>query len=184
MPLDRETLQRFVALAGDRLEGDWVVIGGTVLPLLGVEHRVTVDIDVAGPAEAGMDQTLALLRIAEEIGLPVEAVNQAGALFLHRIRGWQSRLVEIHRGRQARILVPDATLFVLLKAGRLTEADLSDCLAMLELARTRGERVDLPRLRRTIGKGMAAANAPEKERRMRTLLEALDAPRDGTERTV
>lgn len=182
MPLDRETMRRFVALAGDRLGGDWVVMGGTVLPLLGVEHRVTVDIDVAGPDEAGMEQTLILLGIAEELGLPVEAVNPAGAFFLRRVRGWKSHLVEIHRGRRARILVPDATLFVLLKLGRLTEADLSDCLAMLELARTRGERVDRVRLRRTIGRGLAAAETPEKEGRLRRLLEALDTNRDGMKR--
>ena len=44
-PLDSRTLKSLVENPGQRLEGDWVVIGGNVLPLLGVEHRTTRDPD-------------------------------------------------------------------------------------------------------------------------------------------
>jgi len=155
----REVLRKFVELAGERLRGDWVVMGGSVLPLLGVEHRVTVDIDVAGPSDAGMDQTLALMGIAEEIGLPVEAVNQAGAYFLRAIRGWENHLVEVHRGKGARILRPDATLYLLLKLGRMTESDLSDCVEMLRIARRGDDRFDRRRMlgaiRRMLGRDLS-----------------------------
>lgn len=64
-----QLMARFVSLAAERLEGAWVIMGGAVLPLVGVEHRVTLDIDVAGPDTADMAQTLALMEIAVEIGL-------------------------------------------------------------------------------------------------------------------
>ena len=174
--VDRRTLRRFVALAAERLRGDWVLIGGGVLPLLGVEVRVTVDIDVAGPDDAGMDQTLVLMGIAEELGLPVEAVNQAGAFFLRRIRGWERHLVELHRGRRARILRPDATLFLLLKLDRLTESDLTDCVEMLRLARRGGERVDRRRVRGAIGRGLAGDVSVPRRRRLEALSREVRAP--------
>ena len=126
---DRRLLTRFVRLAGDRLTGDWVVMGGIVLPLLGVEHRVTVDIDLAGPADATNAETFALMEIAERLGLAPESINQAGAHFLHRVRGWQDDLVLLHQGRRARLHRPGVTLFVLLKLSRLSESDLADCRA-------------------------------------------------------
>ena len=153
-PIDTALLQRFLELAGERLEGDWVVIGGMVLPLLGATHRVTLDIDIAGPDEATMSQTLVLMSIAEELGLPVEAINQAGAYFLHKIEGWQDHLVEVHRGPSARIHVPDPTLFILLKLQRLTEADLADCKEMLRLGQKRGLPIDQERLLEAVGRAL------------------------------
>ena len=150
--LDRETLEKFVKLAGDRLEGDWVVIGGVVLPLLGAGQRVTVDIDIVGPEGSGNRETLALMRIAERLGLPVEAVNQAGSHFLHRIAGWRKQIVPLHEGRSATIHRPSVTLFILLKMSRLSESDLADCLAFLDLARSLGERPDVKRILASIAK--------------------------------
>jgi len=43
---------------------DWVILGGAVLPLLGADHRRTVDIDVAGPEEATNEDTIALMERA------------------------------------------------------------------------------------------------------------------------
>jgi len=172
-PLDQETLQRFVELAGERLAGDWVVIGGMVLPLLGVTHRVTMDIDLAGPEDAASDQMLTLMRIAEELGLPVEAINQAGAYFLHRIEGWQDNLVEIHRGPQATIYLPDPTLFVLLKLSRLTESDSTDCLAMLDLARKKNTPVDHTRLRTAVELALVEAPTVGRAERLNELLSKL-----------
>jgi hypothetical protein len=172
-PIDRDLLDHFLALAGERLAGDWVVIGGTVLPLLGAGHRVTIDIDIAGPEEAGMAETLALFGIAGELGLPPEAINQAATFFLHRVPGWRDRLVPVHQGSRARILVPDPTLFVLLKIGRLTEADLADCLAMLALAGRRGWAVDGEGLRQAVHGALREAASPGRTGRLRTLLETL-----------
>ncbi len=171
--LDQETLRRFVELAGDRLTGDWVIIGGCVLHLLGIGQRTTFDIDVAGPKEAGMDQAVTLMELAEELGLPVEAINQAGAFFLRRIEAWEEEIVAIHRGETATFHVPSATLFLLLKLGRLTEADLSDCILILEHAREREEPVDAERVakfaRRVLDGGVSDGHG----KRIEVLLAAL-----------
>ena len=44
-PIDVKILKKFLKIAGIELSGEWVLMGGTVLPLLGVDYRTTVDID-------------------------------------------------------------------------------------------------------------------------------------------
>ena len=168
--LNQGLLRRFLELAGERLRGDWVVIGGCVLPIRGIEYRVTVDIDVAGPDSAGMDQTLALLGIAEDLGLPVEAINPAGAVFLRRIRDWDRNLIEVHHGPQAVLHVPDATLFLLLKLARLTESDLGDSTALLQLTRKRQEPFDAERVAGAIREALRVEAAPGSGQRLESLL--------------
>ena len=172
--IDHTLLMRFVTLAVERLEGDWVVLGGTVLPLLGIEHRVTLDIDVAGPQTAGNRDLLTLMGIADELGLPVETINQAATFFLHRVPDWANLLVPVQTGAKARVLRPNATLFMLLKLERLSEADLSDCLQMLGFAKRTGEVVDAARLKLTVERQVAAGCGPERLTRLGTLGDALD----------
>ena len=95
--ITRSTLAKFVKLAGDRLTGDWVIIGGVVLPILGIDIRSTTDIDVAGPPDASQAQMLTLMDIVATLGLPVESINQAGAYFLYKIKNWQNMILLIHR---------------------------------------------------------------------------------------
>jgi hypothetical protein len=171
--LDQKTLRRFMELAGDRLSGDWVIIGGCVLHILGIGQRTTFDIDVAGPKEAGMDQAVTLMEIAEEMGLPVESINQAGAFFLQRIEAWEEQVVAIHRGETATFHVPSATLFLLLKLGRLTEADLSDCLRIIEHARERDEPIDSERVAESARRVLDGAVSEGHRKRIEALLAAL-----------
>ena len=58
-PLDRLTLRKFIGLAADSIVGDWVVIGGTVLPLLGAGNRATLDIDFVPVEDASPFQASA-----------------------------------------------------------------------------------------------------------------------------
>lgn len=146
-PLDEQTLKAFIDRAADTVSGDWVVIGGTVLPLLGEGTRPTLDIDLIPVGEAPQSEIIDLMEIAEDLGLPVETVNQAGAYFLRKISDYQDHLMLLHEGKTARIYRPDTTLFVLTKVGRLMESDLQDCLAFLRFARENGEEVDEERLR-------------------------------------
>lgn len=171
--LDSKTLSVFLKMAGDRLEGDWVIIGGIVLALLGIRHRVTLDIDIVGPAEATQEQTLALMEIAEKLGLPVEAINQVGAFFLRRIPGWETLLVRLHEGKSAVIHRPQVTLYILLKLRRFTETDLVDCLEFLRFARKAGEKPDKRRIRKAV-RDLLRKNPPaEKRRRLDALLDAM-----------
>lgn len=105
MPVTRETMERFVALATERIRGDIVVLGGAVLPLVGIAHRVTHDVDVAAPDGAALD----LFRIAEDLGMPPEAVNLAASFFLHRIPEWPEHLILVREGSAGRVYRPDAT---------------------------------------------------------------------------
>jgi hypothetical protein len=177
--IDRSAAGRFVRLAADRLEGEWVLIGGALLPLLGIPGRTTLDIDIAGPADAGPGASLALMEIAERVGLPVEAVNQAGAFFLRRIDGWQDHLLPVRRGRRASILRPDATLFVLLKLPRLTESDLSDCLAYLGYSCRNAQPPDAPALLAALRKARRQKSDPGRRKRL-GLLRAAVAGCQGT----
>ena len=165
-------LEKFVRKAGERLKGDWLILGGCVLPLLGVPHRVTVDLDIVGPMDATLDQNLVLLELARELGLPPEAINQAAALFLRRVKGWDQRTVLVHEGTSARIYRPDCTLYLLLKMDRLSETDLSDCLAMLEHCRKSGEPVHAAPIRKAIRSALKANPSEAREVRLKALLQA------------
>jgi hypothetical protein len=165
-------MRRFVKAAGDRLTGDWVVIGGAVLPLCGIDRRVTVDIDVAGPASATQADMLVLMEICASLGLPIEAVNQAGAYFLHKIPNWQKSLVEVHRGKTATIHRPDVNLFVRLKLARLSETDLEDCWTFLQFARKQGEPIDQRGLAAASKQALKTAQT-ERAARLNNLLSAL-----------
>lgn len=174
--LDAKTLRKFLKLAGDRLQGKWVIIGGTVLPLLGVEHRSTVDIDLAGPPKATQKDTLALMEIAQELGLPVESLNQAGAFFLFKIKDWEKKTIELYRGKTAIFLRPNVELFLQLKIGRLNESDLSDCLAFLSYASKKNEPYNTDYLIKILELAIEKAQDGQSENRMarlETLLGAL-----------
>jgi hypothetical protein len=124
-------LKRFLKIAGNRLSGDWVIIGGSVIPLIGGAYRVTNDIDLSGPETATQKDTVTLMEIAQEIGLPVEAINQAGAFFLKKVPSWRKQLVVVHRGKKASFFRPNATLYLLLKIPRFSESDLTDCITLI-----------------------------------------------------
>lgn len=176
MGMNASLLHRFVELAGERLDGDWVILGGAVVPLLGGRYRVTLDIDVAGPDDAGAAATNELLRIALDLGLPVEAVNQSAAFFLRAVPDWRDRLHVLHVGSLARVLVPDVALFVQLKLGRLSQSDLEDCVARIALARSAGDDFDDERLLALISAQRDGCTDPGRLTRLDALQTAVDRP--------
>jgi hypothetical protein len=168
--LNQKLLQQFFLLAGDQLKGDFILIGGTVLPALGVDHRSTTDIDFIGKTAAERAQSLQLMEIAEQLDLAIEAVNQAGALFLSKIPGFEKHLVLLHQGKSARIYRPDATLFLLLKIPRMTESDLEDCLEWLNWCKKNRERPNERSIIIAIQREIKNAESQAKIRRLRALL--------------
>lgn len=162
-------LKKFLELASKRLKGSWVVIGGSVLHALNLEPRPTLDIDLAGPETATQEDTIALMEIAESIGLPVEAINQAGAFFLRKISGWEKDLVLLYKGKKATFLRPNATLFTLLKVVRLSESDLDDCLAMIKYAHAANEKIDLKRVLGAIARERKTSPTQARMKRLETL---------------
>jgi len=174
--VNAKLIERFADLAARRLPGQWVIFGGAALPLMGITTRTTLDIDVAGPTDLPMAATLAVMEIAQELGLPVESVNQAGAFFLRRVDGWEQRLVLVRRGRKGSVWRPDATLFILLKLGRLTETDLQDCLDVLALPEREREPVDSDSVCTAVRAQLRRKHGRERKRRLQKLLVALSAP--------
>ena len=71
-----------------------MLIGGTVLPLLGIDHRVTMDIDLI-PLKPDKENSslLSLMELAEKLDLPVETINSAGLYFLKKIPNYHTELV-------------------------------------------------------------------------------------------
>jgi hypothetical protein len=143
---DRDRIQAFIALAGDRLEGEWLLIGGAAAAAWFAPGRTTEDVDLVGLAGTQAER-FALMELAVEASVPVEAVNSAADFFVRRIAGWRDRLVLLHRGPRAAIYRPDATLFLLLKLARLSEVDAADCLALIAHCEQHGEPIDRTRVR-------------------------------------
>jgi len=148
--IETPLLKKFLKNAGDKLAGNWVLLGGSVIPLLGENIRTTHDIDLAGFGPKEQAQTLKLLELAENLQLPIEAINQAAGFFLQKIPNWKGDLILIQRGAKASIYRPNATLYLCLKLNRFSESDLDDCLAMIRIAKNLKEAVDRERLIKAI----------------------------------
>ena len=130
--LTQKILKKFIKLAAEQLTGDWLLLGGTVLPLVGAQHRSTVDIDFVGLGKNERSQQLELMHIAEELGLPVEVINSAAAIFVDRELQDKNSLVLLEVGDGARIYRPDTLLYFKLKTARMSESDMLDCTEWLK----------------------------------------------------
>jgi hypothetical protein len=172
-PLDAATIRAVIHEAADTVTGDWIVLGGTVLPLLEAGYRTTLDIDLIPLGDAPQSQILILMGIAERHGLPVETINQAAGYFLRRVPRYLEHTVLLHEGSRARIYRPDPTLFVLLKLPRLSQSDLEDCLAFLRLARDTAEKMEEQVLRDAVVAELEAAGQEGRRERLERLLTAL-----------
>ena len=166
-----KVLEKISNTAADELKGDWVLIGGTLLPALGIDHRVTTDIDLvsleSGESNESVKSTLQLMQLAENMGLAIETINQAALYFLEKIPGYRDSLVLLHTGKKGRIYRPNATLFLLLKIKRLSESDLQDCLQWLKWIKKQGEPLELERIQKAIkSESMRPGLNPEKRKHL------------------
>jgi len=166
MNIDQDLAKKFLDMAGKQLRGDWILMGGALLIALGEKFRITLDIDLVGKTEGQSEQNLKLMEIAEGLGLPVEAVNQAGAFFLQRIKKFESRLILMHKGENATIYRPNLALFMELKVGRLSESDLSDCFRYLKYCRKVDESIDWPAILKHLDLRLGKESNPEKRNRI------------------
>lgn len=141
----RAELERVVTAIADRLEGEWLLIGGALVALWLEDERVTEDVDVVGIGGLPGER-LALLELASDLGLPIESVNSAADYFVFRIPGWRDEIEPFRRGLRSVVYRPTPTLFVQLKLGRLSPRDLDDCRLAVARARAEGLRLDSARL--------------------------------------
>jgi predicted nucleotidyltransferase len=171
--LDRERIDAVVQAVSDRLRGDWLLVGGALVALWLEPRRVTEDVDLIGIDGTGADR-FALLGLAIDLGLPVEALNSAADFFVHRIADWRQHLEIFRTGAMGRIFRPSTTLFLLLKAGRLSEQDLDDCLSLLHRAQDGRISVDAARVAGMLDGLPPPADSEVEDRRAR-LREAVRA---------
>ena len=144
--LDRARLASIVDAVAERLAGDWLLVGGALVALWLEPRRTTEDVDVVGLGGTEGERA-ALLGLAADLGLPVEALNSAADYFVRRIDGWREEIVEFRAGARGRVFRPTHTLFLLLKLRRLSEQDLADCAAAVAQARAQGTAIDAARVR-------------------------------------
>ena len=142
---DRARVAELLRLAGIRLTGEWLLVGGAAAACWFAPERTTEDLDLIGFGGSQAER-FALMELAADAAIPIEAVNSAADFFVRKIPDWRDQLVELHRGPGATIFRPNATLFVLLKLGRLTETDLSDCTLLVEHLAGSGEAIDRDRV--------------------------------------
>src|SRR3990172_11650529 len=103
--LDAARIDGIVQQIADRLPGAWVLVGGGLVALWLDRRRVTEDIDIVGIEGTGAER-LALLGLAHDLGLPVEALNSAADFFVHRIADWREQTELFRRGRAGRVFRP------------------------------------------------------------------------------
>jgi hypothetical protein len=147
--LDRQRIDAILEAVAERLEGEWLLIGGALVATWLEPRRLTEDVDIIGLGGTAQER-YALMELAGELGLPVEAVNSAADFFVRRVPGWRDQLEILCTGSRSTIYRPTVTLFVLLKMGRLSEQDLEDCRAALAHHDPSGAAVERARLLESI----------------------------------
>lgn len=168
--LDSKLLSQFLKKASTMLEGKWLLIGGTLLPAVGIDIRATVDIDLIGLGIAEKAQTLKLMELAESLGLSIESVNQAADFFLSRTKYVKSDLILLRSGRRCKIFRPSASLYIRLKLGRFTESDYEDCLHYFKFCESIGDRIKIDEIEKAVRKVLADRPSEEKQRNLDSLL--------------
>ncbi len=117
----------------ETLEGDWVLIGGALIQFLEIHERTTMDIDIVPLSQSrANEQTLNLMKLAENLQLPVEVINISAAFFLFKIKSYKDNLQVLYKGKKGVVYGPNLELFLRLKLNRLSETDLDDCLSYLQ----------------------------------------------------
>lgn len=171
--LDSALLTKVLSLAADRLSGEWVLLGGTLLPALGVDVRSTVDIDLVGLGPTEAAQSVELMEIAEQLGLPVETINQAAGFFLRRIQWSREDLILMRETARAKIYRPSLKLYWQLKLERLSESDVVDCRSYFQICRATGDPIPNADLEALVASRIQVEENPEKLQRLEDLLDTL-----------
>ena len=166
-------MKQFKSLAGDQLKGDWVVLGGTVLPFLNSTYRVTVDIDIA-PIKKEMDQTLKLMEICEQLKLPIETINRAASFFLYKIDKFEENLEILHKGKSASIFIPNLILFINLKIDRFSESDYTDCLEYIKYYKKNKKEIPIKEILILVKKKLKSEKNQHKKDRYTNFIEVID----------
>ena len=172
--LDSTLLKKFLRLAAESLEGDWLLVGGTLLPAVGLNVRTTVDIDLVGLGKKEAAQGLELMRLTEKLGLSVETINQTASFFLNKIDYKKQDLLLLTEGKKARIYRPSLLLYWQLKLPRMTESDYTDCIHYFHYCQKQDKKTPKETLLKAIVKQEKKSPTAEKMQRLTSLKSLLD----------
>jgi len=167
--LNSKLLEKFLKLAGNKLTGDWLLVGGTLLPAVGIDVRSTVDIDIVSLNESGNDSQLKVMELAESLDLPVESINQAASFFVRKAGYTQRDIILLHKGRSATIFRPSLELFWKLKLARLSETDVEDCRHYLVFCREVNDPIDMAMVTQLLAAAKKSNLSVEKKSRIEEL---------------
>jgi hypothetical protein len=175
MIFNAKTLKILLKKVGDELNGEWVLIGGTVLPALGIDYRATVDVDLIPIHNNDNEALLELMNLADSMNLPIESINSAGTFFLKKQTHFEKNLVLLHKGKKGKIFRPDFLLYLKLKIARLSEQDLSDITEMLKFSISNNENIFTDTTIPIIKKELSKCENPEKNKRFLALFKTLSS---------
>ncbi|MCP4129535.1 MAG: hypothetical protein GY754_00840 [bacterium] len=110
----------------ENLQGDWLLVGGSLLHVLGIDNRETLDIDLVPINEVTNKDQIAIMDIAAKNGFPPETINFAAEYFVKKQENWEKELILLAENKNARMYRPSKKLFRSLKEQRGSETDLHD----------------------------------------------------------
>jgi hypothetical protein len=170
--LDSKLLNEFLEIAGQHLTGDWLLVGGTLLPAVGIDSRATVDIDFVGLTASERSQTLEVMDIAEKLSLPIETINQAAAYFVDKVSPKKADMIILKKGKRANIFRPSCEFYLKLKCERLSQSDLQDCMMYYEFCKKNGDKIDGASIKKHLN-AVSKQQTGEKLKRLKQLLNSL-----------
>lgn len=118
-----------------KVGGDWLLLGGSLVQLEYDGGRATEDIDLVQIRHSHHSEVRAqdeLFKAAHRQGLDPEQVNSAAKFFISELKGWESEILPLAHGPAGRVFKPTLTLFVATKLRRASEIDQQDVIYALE----------------------------------------------------
>jgi len=83
--ISNDQYQNFIEAVINELDGDWLIVGGSLLSVVQSNSRHTVDIDLCPVDEMTNEKRLNLMDIAQKSKLSIEAINPAADFFVRQI---------------------------------------------------------------------------------------------------
>lgn len=145
-----EQYKLFLQSMVTELEGDWVLIGGSLLAVINAESRFTSDIDLCSIDELSNEKRISLMKLAEQAGLSIEAINPAADYFLKQVPNWKNSLVILQNGIKGNLYRPSLELYMALKLNRGTDTDIKDCLSFIRWHLKNNIDFDREKIKKTI----------------------------------